>query len=421
MVRETPERVRPITFCYPVYSDSQYAPWQLTAAFCLLHLLNRRGTPLGFRMMERDEACATPLLQWVRTPDNLKKVVLHHQYQFDWPERVVVDTVLDAERLGATVRNYTRVCGLRPAAPSGWELLLREAVVSESGSAEVWVEAAVVINAAGVWIDQVNTLAKAGAKRRVTGTKGIHIAVQLPRECRDYAVVSLNRHNEQIYCVPWRGLHYIGPTETLFEGDPDDVRPTEPEIEWLLDEFNYLVPGAKLKRQDVLYAWAGVRPLTYDPSLPKGNRARTIHDQADDAMPDMISVTAGPIMSHRATGRALCQAVRSRIPPSDPPSVPNFATCFRHDDQGSPGITNAQPEVSVAQLRHAAAQEHVVTLADLLFRRVGVGWSSGLGRESALAAANAVADVMDWDQGRITQELSEYETQLRNYHLAPGR
>lgn len=124
MVEETGERVRAINFCYPIYSDSQYAPWQIRAAFGLLGVLNRGGTSLGYRMVPAAEALAMPLVRWIRTPDKLRSVALHHQYQFDWPERVVLDTAFDAARMGprcATTPPSAGWSGCRPAAgASAW-------------------------------------------------------------------------------------------------------------------------------------------------------------------------------------------------------------------------------------------------------------------------------------------------------------
>ncbi|BBK43332.1 FAD-dependent oxidoreductase [Allostella vacuolata] len=418
MVEETGERVRAINFCYPIYSDSQYAPWQIRAAFALLGVLNRGGTSLGYRMLGRDEALALPLVRWVRTPEKLRTVALHHQYQFDWPERIVLDTAFDAERMGAAVRNYTAVAGLERLQPKGWRLRLADAVDRGQGIGSATVEAAMVINAAGIWIDRVNGLAKPDARRRITGTKGVHIAIRLPPECRDYCVVSLNRDNEQIYCVPWRdGLHYIGPTESLYDGDPDDIRPTEPEIEWLLEEFAHLVPGAGIKRRDVLYAWAGVRPLTHDPAMPKGNRSRRIHDQADDGMDGVLSITAGPLMSHRVAGRDLAGAVAARMPPSAAPQPLSYAARSLPDEPGSPALLNHRPGVTIAQLRHAAMTEQPNDLVDLLFRRVGLGWGETMARDGAGPAARAVADILGWDEDRIAREVAGYRDYLERMHL----
>ena len=47
--------------------------------------------------------------------------------------------------------------------------------------------------------------------------------VQLPPECADNGVATINRLHEPFYCMPWRGMHYFGPTETVYEGDLDDI------------------------------------------------------------------------------------------------------------------------------------------------------------------------------------------------------
>jgi len=100
--------------------------------------------------------------------------------------------------------------------------------------------------------------------------------------------------------VPWRGMHYFGPTETVYDGNIDDIRPEEEEIEFLRAEANYLLPGLALKRSDILFAWAGVRPLTWDPTLPDGKRSREVHDLKSEGLPGVYAMTAGPIMTHRS-------------------------------------------------------------------------------------------------------------------------
>jgi glycerol-3-phosphate dehydrogenase len=130
---------------------------------------------------------------------------------------------------------------------------------------------------------------------------------------------------EPFYCVPWRDMHYFGPTETLYEGDIDDIRPLEEEISGLIDEANWLLPSLRLARDDVLFAWAGVRPLTYDPELPKGKRSREVHDLAPDGIPGIFAVTAGPIMTHRSAGAELTGIVTSRLRPSRNPQTLSYA------------------------------------------------------------------------------------------------
>ena len=54
-----------------------------------------------------------------------------------------------------------------------------------------------------------------------------------------------------------------------------------------------LLPGLHLAAADIRISWAGVRPLTYDPAVPFGNRSRVIHDLAADGLPYAFALTAG--------------------------------------------------------------------------------------------------------------------------------
>ena len=128
------------------------------------------------------------------------------------------------------------------------------------------------------------------------------------------------------------GLHYFGPTETPFEGDIDDIHPTDDEIDWLVAEADYLLPGANIKRSDVLFAWAGVRPLTHGPSRREGKQhlIPVIHDLASDGLPGVLALTGGALMIHRLTGADMCKAVQARIGPSRTPQPLSYLMPHAH-------------------------------------------------------------------------------------------
>ena len=415
--RETPERIEGNTFFFPIHEELPYKPWQLDLAFAVLRGLEPRGTPLDYGRVNLDEARTMPLLGWLRDTDKLKGIARFREYRFEWPERIVMDTVLDAQRMGAVARNYTPAVGLTRDG-DGWSITLGDGL-GETGEAVV--QAKAVLNMAGTWIDKVNRLAKPDAGRRITGTKGIHVMVRLPPECRSFGVFALNRVNEPMFVAPWRGLHYIGPTETVYEGDLDDVRATEDEIAWQLEEANFLLPGANFKRSDVLFTWAGVRPLTYDPEQPLGARARLIHDLADEGMPNMLALTAGPIMTHRSAGQEACSAIAKRVAPSGRPQKISYAAKMFPENQNSPPLTHDHPSVKLADLRYSAEHEQPANLVDLLFQRTGVGWTATMGRDSARQAAETVADVLGWDKDRVDSEVAAYHAHLEKWHGVKGK
>src|SRR4029077_6304176 len=182
-----------------------------------------------------------------------------------------IDAVLEAERLGAVARNYTSARLISRDPSGGCSIGLRDMLASEP---EVCVRAKLVLNMAGIWIDDVNRTANPKAQRKVLGTKGCHIVVRLPDECRGHGIATLNSRQEPFYCIPWHDLHYFGPTETVYDGDRDHILVTEHEIEWIISGANRLLPALKLTRADVISTWAGVRPLTYDAAIPAGRRSR---------------------------------------------------------------------------------------------------------------------------------------------------
>ena len=407
-------RLSPEKFYVPIWRGGKYKPWHLSAAFAMLKLLGPRDIPLEVKRYEPEEFMDQPLVRYLRDADKLEGLSSYREYRFEWPERICLDTVLDAERLGAVVRNYTQVQGLSREADGRWTVTLSDNA-GESGVATV--RAPLVLNTTGMWIDRVNRMAATGVGRRVTGTKGTHLMVKLPEECRGQGIIAEFRDGIPFYIYPWRNMHYIGPTDTLFEGDEDEVRATDEEIDYLLDEANHLLPGlGGLSRGDLCFTWAGVRPQTTDPGDSMGARGRRIHDLSGDGMPGVLALTAGNIITHRRSGRDLCAAVKARLAPSRSARPLSYDAKPFDPAPESPTLLNHWDGARLAHLRQAADREHPVTLADLLFRRVGAGWTETMAREGAHKAAETVADILGWDEARIEKEVADYALVLERLH-----
>ncbi len=157
-------------------------------------------------------------------------------------------------------------------------------------------------------------------------------------------------------------------------------------------------------------------PLTYAPYEPMGLRGHRLHDLEAEGMPNVFNMTSSPIQSHRLAGQQLRDAVKKKFFPSGEPQTISYAAAPRPASPESPALLNHWPVVRIADLRHAAEHEQPVTLEDLLFRRVGAGWTETMGREGALVAAEAVADILDWDETRVEQEVEDYLGVLAQRH-----
>jgi glycerol-3-phosphate dehydrogenase len=187
-VGTSPEQARALRFCFPIFKGGPYRGWQIDLAFKLLDRLGAGGVPLDYERVPAAAATRMPLLRWLRDPQALESVAMFREYQFDWPERICVDAVLDAERLGAVVRNYTRA-SIASRDADGWsiELAGADALAAEPDAQPVRVKAKVVLTMAGLWIDSVNRTAQPAARQRILGTKGL---VKLPADCANIGIAA---------------------------------------------------------------------------------------------------------------------------------------------------------------------------------------------------------------------------------------
>ena len=329
-----------------------------------------------------------------------------------------IDALLEAKGHGAIVRNYTEVTGLEQLSSGGWRAAVEDCL-SPSSSAAVY--ARVLLNFTGVWVDDVNRMA-APVKppaRKVVAVKGTHIAVRLPDRFRGFGIAGHHREHEHIFCLPWGDLHYIGPTETVYEGDIEDVEPTEEDIAFLLDEINYMLPELNLARGDVELSWAGARPITYDPNRAKGRRAPAgvFHDLSHEGMENAMTVTWGWVMHHRETARKTVRRVRRIIPPDGERAAISYAAIPFPENTNTLPLVPEIPEITTGVLRHVAEREAPEHLVDILFRRTHLGWQTRLPEDAVRRAAESVADVLGWDSVRVEKEVADFQAYVRAQHL----
>ena len=405
LVRTMPERMIPYTMHIPVYEEDHVAPWQMSSALHLINLLGGGELPICWQQLKSTDYPTTPLVSLARDQDRLQGVFSVEEYYYDWPERLVVDYAMDAIRMGAVCRTYTKAVGFEHK-DNAWNIELQD--VLEPGS-RASIQARQVLNTAGPWIDRVLQSAGKPVRRQIAATKGTHAAVRLPEEYRNHAFAHFNRKAYPFYICPWRDLHYIGPTETAFSGDPADVRASEEDIRFLIDETNHMLPGLELNPKQILFHWSGVRPMPFIPGYQgKQNLIPEFNDHADDGLPNFLSIPGGPLMVHRFTGRRAAVEVGKQISPSGPKQTPSYATREFSGNVDSPPVNPAYPNVRLSHLQELAREEQPVSLADLLLRRAGLGWSEGLSIDVAREAAATVAEIMQWDDSDINREVEAY-------------
>ena len=160
------------------------------------------------------------------------------------------------------------------------------------------VSCSVVINAAGVWADEVRRQDDSQAKRQLRPAKGIHLA--LPRHLFDNeaaAVVPVGQDDRSIFVIPWGEATYLGTTDTDYDGDLNKPECTLRDVEYLLQAARDNTT-ARPVLDDVLGVWAGLRPLVkHAKSQGTADLSRRHSATASDS--GVITIVGGKLTTYR--------------------------------------------------------------------------------------------------------------------------
>jgi glycerol-3-phosphate dehydrogenase len=171
--------------------------------------------------------------------------------------RLTLSVVKTAASVGAVAANRVEATGLLRSGG-----LVQGAVLTDRLTGrEFETRAAVVVNAAGVWADELRALDEGANPRSIRPAKGVHITLPAGRPALDIAaVLSVPGDRRSVFVIPWGDRIYVGTTDTDYDGPLDDPQCTAADIDYLLGALNAWVTKP-VGRHEVLGAWAGLRPL----------------------------------------------------------------------------------------------------------------------------------------------------------------
>src|SRR5439155_1844551 len=156
------------------------------------------------------------------------------------------------------------------------------------------VRAAVVVNAAGVWSDDVRSLAEGVHPNSIRPAKGVHLTVPWDKvRCDIAAVLPVRKDHRSIFVVPWGDRVYVGTTDTDYDGPLEDPVCTPEDVEYVLGAINAVI-DSPLKPTDVLGTWAGLRPLVKDATSARTADLSRRHRVGVDAA-GLVTVTGGKL------------------------------------------------------------------------------------------------------------------------------
>jgi glycerol-3-phosphate dehydrogenase len=189
-------------------------------------------------------------------PD-IVRTATYYDAWISYPERLCLELLLDGKQSCAKAKAVNYV-SLQDA--SGDTVSLRDEI---SGDV-IPLKPQVVVNATGAWIDLTNQRLGHDTKM-IGGTKGAHLVLdndQLYETLQGEMIYYETSDGRVSVALPWLGKSLIGSTDIRVD-NPDDVRVTDEEIDYILESIRQVLPQLEVNRSQVLSYFTGVRPLRY--------------------------------------------------------------------------------------------------------------------------------------------------------------
>ena len=284
-----PHIIGPLRFVLPHHKGLRPA-WLLRLGLFLYdHLGGRHLLPAARSVDLRRDEVGKPLI-----PGRFSRGFEYSDCFVD-DARLVALNARDAADRGAVIRTRTRAVEARPF-EGGWHVTVEDTVTGERKS----IEARVLVNAAGPWVEEVASYrAGISAKAKVRLVQGSHIVVPKLYD-HDRAYTFQNADGRVIFVIPYQGdFSLIGTTDRDYDGDPAKVAPTQDEITYLCQSVgDYL--AKPVKPEDVVWAYAGVRPL-YDDGASEARAATRdyVFELDTPGGSPLLSIFGGKITTYR--------------------------------------------------------------------------------------------------------------------------
>jgi glycerol-3-phosphate dehydrogenase len=467
LTRLAPHLVEPFPFLVPIYHQPQRNydhPLKMRAGLWLYDLLAGNYGLGRHRRLTRDAALElAPQLD----QQGLKGAFIYYDGRTD-DARLVIEVIKSAHEHGAAIANYTRLTGFIYGADGRITgARLRDELTGE----EIAARAQLVINATGVWMDEVRELgapARSLKDKRVRPSKGIHLIIaadrlQLATACLIPSLVS----HRFYFVVPWEGRVLIGTTDTDYTGSKDTPRAEIEEVNEILQAINSYFPAARLEPSDVITTFAGLRPLIGDrkKTTTEISREEGIFESHDG----LISIAGGKLTTYRRMaeraidlaakrlaerfGRdaghsrtaeiALSGGAMSRdelaqaathIAQTEGFSLDtaqhlvhaygsNYSQLLgiaREDERLRAPLIAGLPHLA-AEIVHAARSEMALTLSDVLARRTRLSLLAGRAvLECAPMAAELMAQALGWSKEETERQIANFTAEYQGEFAPPS-
>jgi len=390
--RIAPHLSWPLPFLFPTWKDTPWRRWRLSVGVRIYDLLCG-GDNLGASSTLSREA----MLQ--RLPGLKAEGLTGGVRYFDGftnDARLVIDTLQAAAQHGAALANYTAFESA-DRERGFWRCRVRDAGSGEA----VTLLARVVVNAAGPWGAHFPQ-----SRLRLRLTKGIHVVVERSRLPVPEAVV-LSEGRRILFAIPWGERVILGTTDTDYTGDPAEVRCSAADIAYVLAVVNAAFPEARLKEQDLVSLWSGVRPLI----APRRAAVDAPSDisrrhRIEMTEPGWFDVAGGKLTTYRLmaeqTVDRAARYLRLTLPPCATASTPIPGP------YPPPHSGVLPPAVTQEVVRECCRHEWVRRLDDVMLRRTSWHFYHSGARDIAEQISFWLRDELGWSETERLRQIDHY-------------
>lgn len=452
LLENAPFLVRPLPFLIPLFGKDGTVSKALVKGYATaLRIYDLTGgwrIGTRYRKITRDEALShLPTLH----TEHLVAGFLYMDARGDDARVALTLARTAALDYGADVANYVRVIGFTHGSDGRVAEVLCHDVLSD---ATLRLRTRTVVNASGVWADNIFNMSEHTASHQITPAKGVHITVPRHRLPADVAaVLTVPGDRRSIFVVPFEEAPYtfIGTTDTAFDGSLEQPQCSPDDVSYLLNAVNAWT-SSNLTAEDVTGLWAGLRPLL----APKGGEklnARTAdlsrRHRVTDSLDGVVHITGGKWTTYRQMAEDGVDALRPYLAKLATARTKNLrlhgTSAWRpqsglethlyqrfgadaievlrlvHDDIALGEVAIEGLPFIGAEFVYSARHEMATSLVDLLTRRTRAHLHNARATlDAARKVALFVAATLGWDEDEIESQVRTYDELVTSEFAAAG-
>lgn len=290
MFKNAPHLVRNQSFVIPIY-DWWGGPFYTVGLKVYDFMAGKLGLGPSRHISKEETIKALPTVE----RNGLKGGLIYHDGQFD-DARMAISLAQTCVDYGGEVINYMKVIKICKEK----DLVTGVTATDMESNVDYKINAKVVINATGVFADEVRQMDDPATKKMITPSSGIHLVIDKSFLPSDYAVMVPHTSDGRVlFAVPWYNKVILGTTDSLVDKPSLEPRPSDEDIDFILNNARqYLVKQPR--RKDILSMFAGLRPLAAtEEGEGKATKEISRHHKVLISISGLITIIGGKWTTYR--------------------------------------------------------------------------------------------------------------------------